>query len=122
MLVGIGLPIVALLGAGMVMARLVVGAAMSAITVTGFVLVHEFNFVDLIATVLLGLGAVLGFLGWRLGATKSSQSTWQTRQRQAPDWRLRRSRVMPSVRRTPVSPPGGACANFSQSTRTPNPR
>lgn len=68
-ILSIGLPIAALIGAGMVMAKPVIGAALMGIAAIGFVLVLGFNFFSLIPVVLLGLGALLGFLGSREGAT-----------------------------------------------------
>lgn len=62
-LLSIGLPIAALVGAGMVKAKPVIGAALMAIAAIGFVLILGFNFFSLIPVVLLGLGALLGFLG-----------------------------------------------------------
>lgn len=62
-LLSIGLPVAALVGAGMVKAKPVIGAALMAIAAIGFVLILGFNFFSLIPVVLLGLGALLGFLG-----------------------------------------------------------
>lgn len=73
-LLSIGLPIAALIGAGMVKAKPVVGAALMTITAIGFVLILGFNFFSLIPVVLLGLGALLGFLGFQED-TKQSTTT-----------------------------------------------
>ncbi len=56
------LPIAALIGAGMVKSKPVVGAVLMALAGLGFVLVLGFNFFSLIPVVLLGLAAILGFL------------------------------------------------------------
>jgi len=74
-LLSIALPIAALIGAGMVKAKPVIGAALMAIGAIGFVLILGFNFFSLIPVVLLGLGALLGFLGSQEDAKKSPQST-----------------------------------------------
>lgn len=68
-LVSIGLPIAALIGAGMVMAKPMIGSCLMAIASVGFILILGFNFFSLIPVVLLGLGALLGFLGSREMAT-----------------------------------------------------
>jgi hypothetical protein len=67
--VSMGLPVMALVGAGMVMAKPFVGAVLMAIAAVGFVLILGFNFFSLVPVVLLGLGALLGFLGSRDSAT-----------------------------------------------------
>lgn len=59
----LGLPVAALAGAGMVMAKPVIGAALMGIAALGLVLILGFNFFSLIPVILLGLGALLGFLG-----------------------------------------------------------
>jgi len=74
-LLSIGLPVAALIGAGMVKAKPVIGAVLMAIAAIGFVLILGFNFFSLIPVVLLGLGALLGFLGSQEDTKKSSQST-----------------------------------------------
>jgi hypothetical protein len=74
-LLSIALPVAALIGAGMVKAKPVIGAALMAIGALGFVLILGFNFFSLIPVVLLGLGALLGFLGSQEDAKKSPQST-----------------------------------------------
>ena len=58
----VGLPVAALAGAGIVMARPAIGAILMAIAAVGFILSLGFNFFTLIPVVLLGLGAMLGFL------------------------------------------------------------
>jgi hypothetical protein len=73
--VSIALPVAALFGAGMVMAKPVIGAALMAVGAIGFVLILGFNFFSLIPVVLLGLGALLGFLGSQEGARKTPSST-----------------------------------------------
>ena len=70
----IGLPIAALVGAGMVTAKPVIGATLMAIAAMGFVLILGFNFFSLIPVVLLGLGALLGFLGSQESTEKSHQN------------------------------------------------
>ena len=58
----IALPIVALIGAGIVMSKPVVGAGLMAAAAVGLILVLGFNFFSLIPVILLGLGALLGFM------------------------------------------------------------
>lgn len=62
-LLSLGLPVAGLAGAGMVMAKPIVGAILMAIAAVGFVMILGFNFFSLIPVVLLGLGAIFGFLG-----------------------------------------------------------
>ena len=69
-LLSLALPIAALVGAGMVKAKPVPGAALMAVAAIGFVLVLGFNFFSLIPTVLLGVGALLGFMGSQEDAKK----------------------------------------------------
>ena len=69
--ISIGLPVAALIGAGMVKAKPIIGAPLMAIAAIGFVLILGFNFFSLIPVVLLGLGALLGFLGLREDAARS---------------------------------------------------
>lgn len=71
-ILSLGLPIAALVGAGMVMAKPVIGAVLMGIASVVLVLVLGFNFFSLIPVVLLGLGALLGFLGSQEGAKKSA--------------------------------------------------
>ncbi|WP_028492517.1 hypothetical protein [Thioalkalivibrio sp. ALE19] len=73
-LVSIALLIAALIGAGMVKAKPVIGAALMAIGAIGFVLILGFNFFSLIPVVLLGLGALLGFLGMQEDARQSTKA------------------------------------------------
>lgn len=73
-LVSIALPIAALIGAGMVKAKPLIGAALMAIGAIGFVLILGFNFFSLIPVVLLGLGALLGFLGMQEDAKQSTKA------------------------------------------------
>jgi hypothetical protein len=61
----IGLPVVALVGAGMIKAKPIIGAILMAIAAIGFLAIIGFNFFSLIPVVLLGLGALLGFLGFQ---------------------------------------------------------
>jgi hypothetical protein len=61
-IVSVGLPIAGLVGAGMVMAKPVTGAALMGTAAVGLLLILGFNFFSLIPIVLLGLGALLGFL------------------------------------------------------------
>lgn len=74
MLVSIALPLAALIGAGMVKAKPAIGAALMAIGAIGFVLILGFNFFSLIPVVLLGLGALLGFLGMQENAKQSAEA------------------------------------------------
>jgi len=72
--VSIVLPIAALIGAGMVKAKPVIGAALMAIAAIGIVIILGFNLVSLIPVILLGLGAILGFLGKQEGANQSAKT------------------------------------------------
>ena len=69
-LLSLALPIAALVGAGMVKAKPVIGAALMAVAALGFVLILGFNFFSLIPTVLLGVAALLGFMGSQEDAKK----------------------------------------------------
>jgi len=71
----LGLPIAALVGAGMVMAKPIIGAVLMGISAIVLVLMLGFNFFSLIPVVLLGLGALLGFLGSQEDAKKTPQTT-----------------------------------------------
>ncbi len=73
----IGLPVAALIGAGMVKAKPIIGAALMAIAAIGFVLIIGFNFFSLIPVILLGLSALLGFLSLQEDAKKSTKSNEQ---------------------------------------------
>lgn len=70
-LFSIGLPVAALLGAGMVKAKPAIGSALMAISAVGFLIVLGFNFFSLIPVVLLGLAAFFGFLGMQEGSKLS---------------------------------------------------
>lgn len=61
----IGLQVAALVGASMVKAKPIIGAVLMAVAAIGFLLIIGFNFFNLIPVVLLGLGALLGFLGFQ---------------------------------------------------------
>jgi hypothetical protein len=74
-IVSLGLPIAALVGAGMVMAKPIIGAALMGIAAVGLVLILGFNFFSLIPVVLIGLGALLGFLASSEAAKQPTQST-----------------------------------------------
>lgn len=67
-LFSIGLPVAALVGAGIVKAKPEIGAVLMAISAAGFVLVLGFNFFTLIPVVILGLAALLGFMSMQAGA------------------------------------------------------
>jgi hypothetical protein len=71
----VGLPIAALIGAGVVKAKPIMGAVLMAIAALGFVMTLGFNFFSLIPVVLLGLGALLGFLGAKEDAKQPAKST-----------------------------------------------
>jgi hypothetical protein len=58
----IGLPVVALIGAGTVKAKPAIGAALMGISAVGFVMVLGFNFFSMIPVVILGLAALFGFM------------------------------------------------------------
>ncbi len=62
-LLSVGLPILALVGAGIVINKPTIGASLMALAALLFVLILGFNFFTLIPVVLLALGALLGFLG-----------------------------------------------------------
>lgn len=74
-LVSVGLPVAAIVGAGLVMAKPIVGAVLMAIAAAGFIVIFGFNFFSLIPVVLLGIGALLGFLGANEGAKASTPTT-----------------------------------------------
>ncbi len=74
-LLSIALPVVALIGAGIIKAKPAIGAALMAIGAIGFVLILGFNFFSLIPVVLLGLGALLGLLCMQEDAKQSTTST-----------------------------------------------
>ncbi len=59
----VGIPIAALVGAGIVINKATIGASLMALAALMFVLILGFNFFTLIPVVLLALGALLGFLG-----------------------------------------------------------
>lgn len=61
--ISIGLPVAALVGAGMVKAKPLIGAGLLAVSAISLVLLLGFNFLSLIPVVLLGVAALLGFLG-----------------------------------------------------------
>jgi len=71
MLLSIGLPVVALVGAGMVKAKPIIGSSLMAIAAIGFVMTLGFNFFSLIPVLLLGVGTLLGFLGMQKDAKRS---------------------------------------------------
>ena len=58
----------------MVKAKPVIGAALMAIAAIGFVLILGFNFFSLIPVVLLGIGALLGFLGMQENAKQPTKA------------------------------------------------
>lgn len=60
--ISLGLPVAALLGAGLVMAQPLIGATLMALAAGGITLLLGFNVFSLVPIVLLGLGALLGFL------------------------------------------------------------
>lgn len=62
-LVSIGVPVLGLIGAGMVMSKPQIGASLMAFAAVVLVVILGFNFISLIPVVLLGIGAVLGFVG-----------------------------------------------------------
>ena len=74
-ILSVGVPIAALIGAGMVMAKPIIGAVLMGIAAVVLLLILGFNFFSLIPVVLLAVGAVLGFLGSREVAKQPTQST-----------------------------------------------
>lgn len=56
------LPIVALIGAGLVMAQPVLGASLMGVAAIAFVIIVGFTFFSMIPVILLGIGALLGYL------------------------------------------------------------
>lgn len=70
----LALPIAALIGAGIVKAKPLIGAILMAVAAVGFVIILGFNFFSLIPVVLLGLGALLGFLGMQEDAKEAEKA------------------------------------------------
>lgn len=70
----IALPVGALIGAGIVKAKPLIGAALMAVAAIGFVMILGFNFFSMIPVVLLGLGALLGFLGMQEDAKAAEKA------------------------------------------------
>jgi hypothetical protein len=64
-IVSIAVPIVALVGAGMVMQKPVIGSVLMALAAIVLVLLLGFNIASLIPFVLLGIAAFLGYMGSR---------------------------------------------------------
>lgn len=62
-LLSVGLPILALVGAGIVINKPVNGAIFMAVAALGLMMILGFNFVSMFPIMLLGVGALLGFLG-----------------------------------------------------------
>jgi hypothetical protein len=73
-LFSVALPVVALIGAGIVKAKPMVGAALMGGSAIGIVLIMGFNFFSLVPLVLLGIGSLLGFLGSQEGVAKTQVS------------------------------------------------
>ena len=71
-ILSLGLPIAALIGAGIVITKPIIGAALMGLAAVGLVLILGFNFFSLLPVVLLGLGALLGFLGSQQDVKKST--------------------------------------------------
>jgi hypothetical protein len=61
-IISIVIPIVALVGAGMVMQMPAIGALLMALAAVGFIFVLGFNIITLIPVVLLAIAAILGFM------------------------------------------------------------
>jgi hypothetical protein len=59
----LGLPIAVLVGAGIVINKPINGTVLMGLAAVGLLLILGFNFFTLFPVVLLGLGALLGFLG-----------------------------------------------------------
>ena len=74
-MLSVGLPVAALIGAGIVKANPSIGAALMGIVAIALVLILGFNLFTLIPVVLLGLGAFLGFLGLQEDMRKPAQGT-----------------------------------------------
>lgn len=66
-LLSVGLPILALLGSGIVINKPIGGAVLMMLAALGLVMALGFNFFSLFPVVLLGVGAYLGFLGSQQG-------------------------------------------------------
>ena len=60
-IISLGIPISALVGAGMVMAKPILGSCLMSMSAVAFLLMAGFNFFSLIPLVLLGISALLGF-------------------------------------------------------------
>lgn len=75
MLLAIVFPVIALIGAGIVKAKPIIGAGLMAFAALGFLLIIGFNCFSFIPVVLLGLGALLGFLGSQEDKKESPESS-----------------------------------------------
>lgn len=73
-LLSIGLPIAALVGAGLVKAMPLIGAGLMAISAVGFIMIIGFNTFSLVPVLLLGVAALLGFLGMTEKVENAGQS------------------------------------------------
>lgn len=60
-LVSVGIPVIALIGAGVVMSKPALGALLMGLSAFGLVFVLGFNFFSMIPVVLLVIAAILGF-------------------------------------------------------------
>ena len=65
--VSVGLPLLALLGAGFVLAKPLVGGALMALSVLGILAFFGFGTFQLFTVVLLGVAAFLAFAEWKSG-------------------------------------------------------
>ena len=74
-ILSLGLPIAALIGAGMVKAKPTIGSALMGLTAVSLIIILGFNFFSLIPVVLLGVGAFLGFLGSQQDMKTPKQSS-----------------------------------------------
>lgn len=63
--VSIALPVIALVGAGMVLAKPIVGGSIMAVSVIGILIYFGFGFFNLMTVVLLGVAVLLAFMDWK---------------------------------------------------------
>jgi len=73
-LVSLGLPICALVGAGFVKPKPLIGAILMAVPAVGFVMIFGFGVIVLVPVLLLGVASLLGFLGMQESTKAPVQS------------------------------------------------
>ena len=72
--VSIALPVIALVGAGMVLAKPIVGGSIMAVSVIGILVYFGFGFFNLVTIVLLGVAAFLAFADWKRSSPSPHQA------------------------------------------------